>query len=168
MRAAEAAMLRRSLSAGELSDLELCWAISSEDETLADFAGGHLERCWGVLRQLAASRRQDVRWQVFSVLASAGPRAEGLLRAGLDDPDPYARRRALLSLAHLAPANARQLAERFLRDPDPYLRQAAIEMARAAHDARFMREAVRQLREDDVEHVHEAAAALARSGGSAG
>lgn len=96
------------------------------------------------------------------MLGSTGPRAAGLLRAGLDDPDPYARRRALLSLARDEPGDARQLAERFLRDPDPCLRQAALEMARASHDARFMREVARELRDDEAAHVRDATAALAQ------
>lgn len=163
MRAAESVMLRPLVSPEELADLELCWAISSEDETLADFAREHIDQCWNTLQRLSTSEHSDVRWQVFSVLGSAGPRAEEVLRAGLDDPDPYARRRALLSLAQLAPDDARQLAERFLRDPDPYLRQVAVELARASRDAGFMREAARQLRGDAAKHVHRAAAALDQS-----
>ncbi len=162
MGAAEVAMLQPALSAEELADVELCWAISSEAETLADFAREHLDQSWETLQRLSTSEHSAVRWQVFSVLGSAGPRVEGLLRAGLDDPDPYARRRALLSLAQQAPSDARQLAERFLRDPDPYLRQAALEMARASHDARFTREVARRLHDDEAAHVRGAAAALAQ------
>jgi HEAT repeat protein len=151
------AMTQPSPSPRDLDDIAFCWAISEENEQLADYARDHVERCWASLRHLAGSAPKEARWQAYDVLGFAGPRAEALLRAGLDDPDPYCRRRALLSLARLAPADARSLATRFLRDADPYLRQAAIEMVLAANDAAFAREAGQHLLADEAAHVRDAA-----------
>jgi hypothetical protein len=108
-----------------LGDVELCWAISEESEDLADYAREHVDICWPVLLQLIRSDDAIVRWQVYDVLGHAGPRAEALLRAGLDDPDAYGRRRAILALARLHPADASQIATRFANDDDPYIRLAA-------------------------------------------
>jgi HEAT repeat protein len=108
MGAAIAAMTQLAVRDEGFKDIEWCWAISEEGEELADYAKGHVEQCREALRRLATSTHRDVRWQVYSVLGVAGhrPEAERLLRAGLDDPDPYCRRRALLALARLAPHDA--------------------------------------------------------------
>lgn len=119
------AMRHGPLPADLLSDVESCWAWSEEDESLADYAREHIDECWPVLLQLIRSPDPSVRWQVYDVLGGAGPRAEALLRAGLDDPDPYSRRRAILALARLRPADAGQIASRFANDDDPYIRLAA-------------------------------------------
>lgn len=114
MSAAIAAMIQPAVSDEGFRDIEWCWAISEEDEELADYAKGHFEQCWEVLHRLAESVHRDVRWQVYSVLGVAGhrPEAERLLRSGLDDPDRYCRRRALLALARLAPRDAKHIATR--------------------------------------------------------
>ena len=70
----------------------------------------------------------DIKTLVASILPDAGRRGEAMLRAGLNDADPYCRRRALLALIHLAPEDAPQLRERFLQDPDAGVRQAAASM----------------------------------------
>jgi HEAT repeats len=109
-----------------------CWAASQEDEELLTFASEHLDDCWPTLQALAQSSLPGCRWQVYEAVAGAGRPAEDILRQGLSDQDPYARRRALLSLARLQPSDAHIIAERFTKDPDPYMRQAAIEMALAS------------------------------------
>jgi len=126
---AEGLMIGPTLEEGTLRDLDLCWAITEEDELLAEFAHEQLDRCWSALRWLIACGHKDTRWQIAAVLEDAtdNPEAEVLLRAALDDPDTYVCRRALVSLARFTPPDVRELAERFLRDPDPYLRQVAIE-----------------------------------------
>ncbi len=131
MEAAIAVMARGSLSDDELSDIELCWAISEETENLADYAREHLDQCWDTLRRLARSDDPAVRWQVYDVLGSAGRRADDLLRRAIEDPDPYSRRRAILSLARIHPPDAKRLAQRFAHDDDPYIRTAALELARS-------------------------------------
>ncbi len=160
MEAATAAMVRPSPTPEELEDIARCWAISEECERLADYAKDHIDRCWETLRYLVHSRYTEARWQAYEVLGRAGPQAEDLLRVGLADPDAYCRRRALLSLARLRPADAKQLAARFLQDADPYMRQAAIAMVLATNDAGFMREARERLLADEADHVRDAARAL--------
>jgi HEAT repeat protein len=125
IQAAIRAMQHDTFTAESLKDVERCWAISEEGEDLADFARQHLDACWPVLQQLVHSPNASVRWQVYDVLGDAGPRAEPLLRAGLEDPDSYAKRRAILALARLHPADAGRLATRFADDADPYIRLAA-------------------------------------------
>lgn len=114
----------------EMKDIELSWAISVESEWLASYVEDCTERYWSILRELTESDNPDVRWQAYAVLGSAGPKAEELLRKGLEDSDSYVRRRAILSLARLKPKDAQELAERFLSDEDPYIRQAARELAK--------------------------------------
>jgi HEAT repeat protein len=134
-----------------------CWSASQEDEELLSFATEHLDECWPTLRVLATSSLPGCRWQVYAAIAGVGRPAEDVLRKGLLDEDPYARRRALLSLAKVRPADAQNLAERFTRDPDPYMRQAAIEMILASTDKSFQRNAIIVLKTDPVEHVRKAA-----------
>jgi hypothetical protein len=159
-------MAQASLSEKELQALDLCWAISEETEPLLEYAQSHLAQCWLALSELARVGQPDTRWQVYSALGAAQerPGAESLLREGLDDPDPYCRRRTLISLARFKPVDARQLAERFLGDSDPYLRQAAIEMVRVSSDAEFMRRKRQQLLKDATWHVRQAAETLMVNG----
>lgn len=128
MNAAAAAMTGSPVTGEAIKDIELCWAISEETEDMADFARENIEECWQTLSLLAQSSVPQVRWQVYSVLGLAGGKAEDLLRAGLEDPDAYCRRQAILSLARLSPADARELADRFAQDPDPYIRQASAQL----------------------------------------
>lgn len=121
-------MVEPSLTEEEIKNVELCWSISEETEDMADFAREHIERCRQPLSLLAQSSFPQVRWQVYSVLGSAGSGAEGLLRAGLEDPDAYCRRQAILALARLRPPDAGALADRFAEDQDPYIRQASVQM----------------------------------------
>jgi hypothetical protein len=130
--AAISSMVQLSLREDELTDIEMCWNISEETEELADYAREHIIECWETLHHLKESSYPNVRWQVFDVLSAAGCKAEGLLREGLEDDDPYCRRRAILSLARLRPKDARQIAERFSQDEDPYIRQAATVMLQNA------------------------------------
>jgi hypothetical protein len=106
-------------------NIEFCWNISEETEDLADYASDHIKECMPILRTLCLSSYPTVRWQVYSVLSKAGEEGEELLRRGLNDPDPYCRRRALSSLALLHPKDAKEIANRFKNDNDPYIRQAA-------------------------------------------
>ena len=164
---AEGLMVGAALDEAALRDLDLCWAITEEDELLADFAREQLDRSWSVLRWLIAHGQRDTRWQVAAALgdATSNMEAKALLRAALDDPDAYYRRRALASLARFAPRDARKLAERFLPDTDPYLRQTAIEMVLATSDAEFIAETRRVLLDDPAWHVRQAAIAIDVSDG---
>jgi hypothetical protein len=125
MNAAIRTMTQAELSECELNDLEVCWSISEESEELADYAREHAAATWETLVRLAKSELPQVRWQVYDALSSSGERADEILRAALDDPDAYARRRAILSLARIRPGDAVSLAERFEHSDDPYIRSAA-------------------------------------------
>ena len=148
-----AAMKEPGADAGTISMIAELWDASEETESLLEFARDNLDECWKVLRSLSSSSLPRCRWQVYEVLADAGSRAEPILRQGLFDSDPYARRRALLALARHRPSDAQQLAEAFLNDDDPYIRQAAIEMVLATQDTSFRRSVLALLSSDPVEHV---------------
>lgn len=160
---ASAAMLGQGLALPLLRYVEACWIISEESQDLADFAEAHVDDCWEALVFLAASPFSDVRWQVYLVLAAAGNRAEPLLRIGIEDPHPYCKRRALLSLSRLGPSDADQLARRFINDADPSIRQVAVELIRLSSDDEFIREMRDILLDDEVDFVRRAARGLART-----
>lgn len=136
-----------------LPEIELCWAISEEEEELSDFAQSNLDQCWNVVCDLASSERSEVRWQVYKVLGAAGVRGEALLRRGLEDPDAYSRRRALLSLAALRPGDADKLAEKYAKDSDRYMRLAAVDLAGVAPSSDARQRAVQFLLSDADDHV---------------
>ena len=162
MSAAKLAMTEPDPDRETLPALAACWAAANEDEELREFAADNLESCWTTLEDLAGAEPPDCRWQVYEAVSAAGRRAEPILRRGLSDPDPYARRRALLALARSAPADAQAIAEAFLTDPDPYLRQSAIAMVVVSPDARFRRDALARLAADPVDHVRAAAESALR------
>lgn len=170
IRAAAEAMHQSPLTEERLRTIAACWAISEEAEELLDHATEHIDACWPTVEALARSSLPACRWQVYQTAGTAGPRAERLLRAGMKDPDPYARRRAILALARLQPRDAQELAEGLLEEADPYLRQAAIAMISAASPEFAMR-ACEVLTRDESDHVRAAAReALNRiaQGGNAG
>ncbi len=136
-----------------------CWSAAQEDEELLGCASERLLECWPILQALAQSHLPGCRWQVYEAVAGLGAQAEPILRQGLSDPDEYARRRALLSLARIGPRDAQALAESYLKDPDPYMRQAAINMVLASPDVSFQRHALSLLRNDPADHVRSAAEA---------
>ncbi|MBI1925688.1 HEAT repeat domain-containing protein [Candidatus Poribacteria bacterium] len=160
MYAAISAMTQQSPSLEDIEYIEKCWAISEETEDLGDYAKDHIEPCWGILRHLVKSVYPEVRWQVYSVLGFAGPKAESLLRRGLQDSDNYCKRRAILSLARLQPKDARLIADPLVRDTDPYIRQASIEIARVSKDPELMNRIKELLLRDAVAYVREAARTL--------
>jgi hypothetical protein len=119
-------MQQSSLTPEELQLIETCWAISEEDETLADFAKLNLTACLVTLERLAHSVRPEVRWQIYEVYGQAGSVGEKVLRLGMKDPNSYCRRRALLAFAKVFPDKASVIAESFVMDADPYVRKAAV------------------------------------------
>ncbi|MCC6749046.1 MAG: HEAT repeat domain-containing protein [Deltaproteobacteria bacterium] len=155
--AARLAMTHGDLSIETVTALATCWAASHETEELLSFATENLDDCWPAIQQLSRATSPNCRWQIYAAASGAGSRAESLLRRGLMDEDPYARRRALLSLAAIRPSDAQLLAERYVNDPEPYMRQAAIEMIAASPDETYRRNALDALRGDPVEHVRAAA-----------
>lgn len=140
-----------------LKDIEKCWSLSEETEELLEHTKNNLTKYWPILLRLATSDDPRVRWQVYSALEAGGSRAETILRNGLCDPDAYCRRRAILALAHIGPADSKQICDRLISDNDPYIRQAALEMALASSDQTYIHKICAQLLGDNVEHVREAA-----------
>ena len=126
-------------------------------EHLADYARHHIDLCWDILRLLTESAYSSTRWQVYDVLSCAGRKAENLLKKGIQDPDDYCKRRALLSLARLSPNDAKEITERFCKHEDPYMRQAAFHMAIASKDTAFIDRIRKLLLRDPVWHVRKAA-----------
>jgi HEAT repeat protein len=157
MEAAKSVMIKSPKDPDILSDIEFCWSISEETEDLADFAKEHIRDCMNILEFLSVSKFKDVRWQVYSVIWIAGSETEGILRRGLNDPDSYCRRRALLSIARLKPSDSKELALKFINDHDPYMRQASIELLHSIKDIAFIKKAKEQLINDETPHVAEAA-----------
>lgn len=137
--------------------IDKCWAISQEGEHLADYARAHIDLCWDVLCLLTESEDSNTRWQVYDVLSCAGQKSENLLKKGLQDPDDYCKRRALLSLARLCPNDAKEIAEHFCQHQDPYMRQAAFVMATASKDSIFIDHIRQQLLQDPIWHVRKRA-----------
>src|SRR2546429_8207812 len=157
MEEASRVMMQGTITSEELTNLQLCWKISAEDEVLCDFAKEHVEECWFTLEALSASEIPEVRWQVYSAAGSRGKAAGDILRRGLGDPDTYARRRAILALSAIRPTDADILAAEAAKDPDPYVRQAAIDLIRSAEDSEVKRAVVNALLNDPVDHVRRAA-----------
>lgn len=141
----------------DIQYIDKCWAISEEGEHLADYARTHINLCWDVLCLLTESAYSSTRWQVYDVLSCAGQKAENLLKKGLQDPDDYCKRRALISLARLYPNDAKEIAGQFCRHEAPYIRQAAFEMAIASKDTAFIDRIRQLLLQDPVWHVRKAA-----------
>ncbi|HEY1556898.1 MAG TPA: HEAT repeat domain-containing protein [Kofleriaceae bacterium] len=153
IRAAIVEMEEPGLGKRAIARLAELWAASAEDETLIDAAPCNVDKWLPSLRLLAKSPLPDCRWQVYVVAAQAKAGGDDIVRMGLSDSDPYARRRALAALASCRPPDARALAERFMRDEDPYMRQTAIEMILAVDDKEFRVSAISELERDPVEHV---------------
>jgi HEAT repeat protein len=154
--AAKGAMLH-GVDDATLDIVAECWEASQEGEELLEWARDHIEECWSALERLSCSALSGCRWQVYEAASAAGKKAEPLLRRGLTDPDPYARRRAILALARLRPSGAEELADMLRADADPYIRQASVEMILAAPNEDFRQRALAELARDPVDHVRRAA-----------
>lgn len=159
--AAWAAQCSGSADRTLLTTLAEIWAISAESEEMLL----RQREAWTQLQGLAQSGFADCRWQIYEAAGSMAAEANSLLRAGLKDPDSYARRRAILSLSRLNPPDARDLATPLLADGDPYIRQAAIELVLVSDDEDFKATSLQTLAVDPVAHVRTAAiSAIARKG----
>jgi HEAT repeat protein len=133
------------------------WAASDESEELCDFAKDHIAQCLPVLQLLSRSEFATCRWQVYEAAGSAGALGEDILRRGLTDTDPYARRRAIIAIATLKPSDSRELAQLFMGDDDPYIRQASIDLVTASEDRDFKSKALGTLLKDPAQHVRDKA-----------
>lgn len=102
--------------------IEKCWQISEESEELADFAQERIASLMPILHRLARSTYPEVRWQVYAVLASKSHAGHQILTEGLLDKHPYARRRAIISLATAYPSEIPSLITRFGHDEDSLIR----------------------------------------------
>ena len=159
--AAAATMLAAEADDRRLARVAEIWAASEEGEELCDFAKDHIAQCLPALLALSRSEFAACRWQVYEAAASAGAQGEDIVRKGLGDRDPYARRRAILALATLKPADSRELAELFMKDHDPYIRQASIDLITATEDHDFRSTALALMRKDSARNVREYAIQVA-------
>ena len=155
MKAAIYEMTQQFLYTENIQYIDKCWSISADGEYLADYARNHIDLCWNGLRLLTESAYANTRWQVYDVLSCAGRKAEKLLKKGLQDPDDYCKRRALISLARIYPDDAKEIADQFCRHQDPYIRKAAFDMAIASNDTIFIDRIRQILHRDPVWHVRE-------------
>ena len=153
MDAAIDAMNQQFPSQEDIQYVDKCWAISEEGEHLADYARCHIDLCWNVLCLLTESTYSSTRWQVYDVLSCAGQKAENILKKGLQDPDDYCKRRALISLTRLYPNDAKEIVGQFCQHHDPYIRQAAFDMAIATKDPAFIDRIRQLLLQDPIWHV---------------
>ncbi len=142
------------------ADVELmlyALARDNESELIRGALEDHPEH---VLRLAQAaspgSSEPDARWQLGLLLGErADPRAIALLRALIDDPDEYVRRRALLAAVANDPAHAEQMAWARLQDSFEYTRLVALSVLRDTRSARLA-EAVLLLRDDPSAVVQDA------------
>jgi hypothetical protein len=148
-------VMTQPLDAQSIQDVELVWHASEEGEELVDFSRGALDRVHAWLTVLARSSSAAVRWQVYEALrAGVGkPWAERMLRAGLQDNDAYARRRAALALAPYRVADAADIVDILMQEEDPYLRQAAVVIASESRDPQLIERIHARVRNDPNDHV---------------
>lgn len=125
MQVCEQSMKSENLDSKQLSAIEVCWKISEESEQLADFASKNVNTLYPLLERLSHSKYPEVRWQVYSILPTAGKKSEGLIREGTSDTDAYVKRRALIALASLEPDDKIKLANMCRESDDPYINQLA-------------------------------------------
>lgn len=122
------------LESSSVRDLQLIWAAAEEGEELLDFARSRLAAVQPWLMELSRAPEAAVRWQVYDALldAAGSPWAEAILRGGISDPDPYARRRAFLALCSSGPADCAELVDTLSRDSDAENRRIAITRLRTS------------------------------------
>lgn len=141
------------------TEVEQCWSMSACGQDMQDFARDHLPDVLPALRVLATSGDPIVRWQVYASASEGGGGVVDFLLKGLDDPDAYTRRRALLGLVG-KPLDVAPIVDRFIVDEDPYLRQVTVDLAFRSGDERLCARVVEVLSQDNVDHVRRAAEVL--------
>jgi HEAT repeat protein len=142
--------------------MELVWEASEEGEEMLEFSSERLDTTEAWIRELARSSSADIRWQVYETLRNGvgKPWAEGILRSGLVDADPYARRRASLALAPYKVADVADIVKTLVREHDPYLRQAAVVLAAESSDLTLVQKTRSVLIHDPAQQVRDAVAQL--------
>lgn len=133
-----------------------CWLMCEEGEELIDYCKKHYSAVRSTVIKLAESKNPYIRWQIYAVLAEGGEEAKKTLLEGLNDPDAYARRRAIISLSEHDVQNIEAVADHLLNDPDPYIRQALVELVRDRADDTLKQKVFKALRSDPVQHVRAA------------
>ena len=114
--------------------VDLCWAISEEDEFLVDCFRDHkpsstsCEMLW--LERLADSQDSRTRWQVASALGGLEwtDKVLYLLEKLSNDSHDYVRRRALLELIDSS-RNPNEYLRKLQNDADPYNREVGSKLA---------------------------------------
>lgn len=153
MALAQKNMLESNMSNESLSEIEQCWSISEEDETLSDYAKQNYDKCFNLLLKLPESKDPKVRWQVYAALENGGEKALKVLKKGLEDNDNYAKRRAIISFSKNNPFDCDYIAGRFAESKDPYIRLAAIELIKTSKNPDFTKKMKQLLSCDPVDFV---------------
>lgn len=119
----QAAISAMDENSDDRSLIEKCWLISEEDERLSEHVKANPKQYLGLLAKLAHSEFREVRWQVYDCLGEVGLPVSPILERGTADPDAYARRRAILALARIAPEEFLKRFDKYCKDPDPHNRE---------------------------------------------
>jgi len=154
------AVMMAPFDAQSRSDVELVWEASEEGEEMLEFSSKRLDNTEPWIRELARSNSADIRWQVYDTLRDGVGKqwAEGILRCGLVDADPYARRRAALALAAHRVADVEDIVKALVQEHDPYLRQAAAVLAAESLDPSLVQKTRSALTHDPAQQVRDAVA----------
>lgn len=153
MSLAKKLMTEKDVSKDALMNIEQCWSISEEDETLSDYAKQNYDKCFNLLLKLSESKDPKVRWQVYAALENGGEKALKVLKKGLEDNDNYAKRRAIISFSKNNPFDCDDIAGRFAESEDPYIRLAAIELIKTSKNPDFTKEMKQLLSYDPVDFI---------------
>jgi HEAT repeat protein len=138
----------------ELAD-ELLYVIARDNEC------EHLRHCLldaplllSKLAQLAVpSIESHAKWQIATAVAEVHlDNAADLIRPFLTDDDEYVRRRSLMAIAPISPAEAEQIAISNLSDENEYTRIAALHALHLANSLQ-LRNWLGRLEKDPSEHV---------------
>jgi HEAT repeat protein len=138
----------------ELAD-ELLYVIARDNEC------EHLRHCLldaplllSKLAQLAVSSNEShAKWQIVTAVAEVRlDNAPDLIRPFLTDDNEYVRRRSLMAIAPISPAEAEQIAISNLSDENEYTRIAALHALHLANSLQ-LRNWLGRLEKDPSEHV---------------
>lgn len=136
-----------------------CWAISEEGETCADWAREHIQKpnVQEIVRRLTESVFPDTRWQAYDVFRDLKPldtRTQTLLESGMEDEDPYVRRRAFLVLFDHSEIDRADYIARMLNDTDSYNRSIAAKQGKHLGVAKVEQEIRSALQDPEVAFLY--------------
>lgn len=149
-----AMMSENSLS--QLEDIARCWALSEEDEELAEYARSRLNSVAQIVAALSSHPDPDVRWQAIDVIGDSDDGwAADVLRRGFTDEESYVRQRSFLAFARRRSVDM-ALIDAVLRDESPHVRRVAWELALKTNDATVLETVRRRMTQDSSSVVRDA------------